>query len=92
MNLFIAEKVDDHKIKIISSHEYTQCAFDRLGDILYRLGYKYQTDYIGVIVYINNENKSVGEILKISDLHHKIYYSDIFIGEFSNNMIIQFIK
>lgn len=92
MNLFIAEKVDDYEIKIISSHEYIQFAFDRLGDILYRLGYKYQVDYIGAIVYINNENKSVGEILKISDLRHKLYYSDIFIGEFSNNMIIQFIK
>lgn len=92
MNLFIAKKVDDYKIKIISSHEYTQYAFDRLGDILYRLGYKYQVDYIGAIVYTNNENKNIGDALKISDLYHKLYYSDIFIGEFSNNMIIQFIK
>lgn len=86
-----------NKLKVFSKHQYKPIAFDRLERILSLLGFKYYRDYTSVSVYNNNKNYRVGDIIELSSsnidtIFHKTYYSDVVLGDYSDNMIIKLIK
>lgn len=94
------EKFSGEKLIVTKKYNYMRYAFDRLGGILYRLGFKYQTDYSSVEVYKNSIEREVGDLidmdhypdLDISPIFCGIYNSDVFMGDYSDNMFIRFIK
>ena len=96
--LYIVQNVEDspNKLKIISIYKYKPIIFDRLKNILSSLGFNYKTDYSSVSVYKNIKNYEIGDIIELSsndDIKlYKTYYSDIYLGDYSDNMLIKLIK
>jgi hypothetical protein len=97
--LYIVKNVDGlpNKLKIVSIHQYKPIAFDRLEHILASLGFSYYTDYSSVVVYKNTKKYEIGDIIEISPtnndtIFYKTYCSDIYLGDYSDNMIIELIK
>lgn len=96
--LYIVQNVEDspNKLKIISIYKYKPIIFDRLKNILSSLGFNYKTDYSSVSVYKNIKNYEIGDIIELSlndDIKlYKTYYSDIYLGDYSDNMLIKLTK
>ena len=96
--LYIVQNVEDspNKLKIISIYKYKPIIFDRLKNILSSLGFNYKTDYSSVSVYKNIKKYEIGDIIELSsndDIKlYKTYYSDIYLGDYSDNMLIKLIK
>ena len=96
--LYIVQKVDDlsNKLKIVSVHQYKPIVFDRLERILSIFGFRYNIDYSSVSVYKNTKNYEIGDIIELSSnddvKFYKTYCSDIYLGDYSNNMLIELIK
>ena len=99
IKLYIVKNVDSlpNKLKIVSIHQYKPIAFDRLEHILASIGFNYYIDYSSVMVYKNTKNYEIGDIIEISSknndtIFYKTYCSDIYLGDYSDNMIIELIK
>lgn len=99
ITLYIVKNVNDspNKLKIVSIYKYKPIVFDRLEHILAVLGFKYYTDYTSASIYKNNKKYKIGDIIEISSknndtIFYKTYCSDIYLGEYSDNMLIKFIK
>ena len=99
IKLYIVKNVDGlpNKLKIVSIHQYKPIVFDRLEHILASIGFNYYTDYSSVTVYKNTKNYEIGDIIEISSknndtIFYKTYCSDIYLGDYSDNMIIELIK
>ena len=97
--LYIVKNVDElpNKLKIVSIYQYKPIVFDRLEHILSSLGFKYYTDYTSALIYKNNKKYKIGDIIDISSknidtIFYKTYCSDIYLGDYSDNMIVKFIK
>lgn len=96
---YIVKNVNDssNKLKIVSIHQYEPIIFDRLERILSSLGFKYYTDYFSISVYKNSKKYEIGDIIELSSMNddtkfYKTYSSDIYLGDYSNNMLIELIK
>lgn len=102
MTLYIIEKVNSDKtnqsgerLVVTDKHHIQHHSFERLGDVLYRIGYQYIRDYTAVEIYKNSSNKNIGDIISNEDGSlpepFKIYHSDVGIGEYYDGMLIRFI-
>lgn len=97
--LYIVKNAADspNKLKIVSIYQYKPIVFDRLERIISSLGFRYYTDYSSVSVYKNTKKYEIGDIIELSSINndtifYKTYCSDISLGEYSDNMLIELIK
>ena len=96
--LYIVQNVEDspNKLEIISIYKYKPIIFNRLKNILSSLGFDYKIDYSSVSVYKNIKKYEIGDIIELSsndDIKlYKTYYSDIYLGDYSDNMFIKLTK
>ena len=102
MLLYISEIINkngDDCLIITDKKEFIPQPFDRLGDIMFRLGYTYSKDYTSIEIYKTINDKGIGDIIgkrnsKLIPIPEPdiIYHPNVYFGDFFNNMIIRMIK
>ncbi len=102
MLLYISEiinKNNENYLVIKDIKEFISRPFDRLGDIMFRLGYTYPKDYTSIEIYKNTDDKRIGDIIgkensKINPMPKPniTYNSNVYFGDYFNKMIIRMIK